>query len=90
MMSKISSVYNIEEVIVKIIADHLGLSPLSLRVGMNIKEDLGADTLDLYELILTIEEIFKVEISHSELLRITFIKDIVIIVEQKFKKDEVK
>lgn len=67
----------IEENVIKIVGDHLGIPPFRLSLQTNLMDDLGADTLDVRELIITIEERFKIKIQNKNLSHIKQIEDIV-------------
>ena len=67
----------IEERVMEIVGDHLGIPILRLNAQIDIRKDLGADELDLRELIITIEESFHIKISNKKMPDIKTIKDIV-------------
>jgi acyl carrier protein len=50
----------------KIIADQLGVEPAKVTLEARFREDLGADSLDLVELIMAFEEEFGGQISDEE------------------------
>ena len=50
------------EKIKEIAADSLGADVESLTAETSFKEDLGADSLDLFEMVMALEEEFDVEI----------------------------
>jgi len=50
----------------KIIVDQLGVDPAKVTVEARFREDLGADSLDLVELIMAFEEEFGGTISDEE------------------------
>ena len=52
----------IEARVRSIIADQLGVSEEEIRPESNFIEDLGADSLDIVELIMAMEEEFETEI----------------------------
>lgn len=89
----------IERTVLKIIADHLGLTVSELHLEDNLFKDLGADDLDQKELIMTIEERFGIRLKETELSGIKFANDIITIVQrycaeqkaietQKYKNNE--
>ena len=51
----------------EMIAEQLGVDVASVEAESRFKEDLDADSLDLFELIMSLEEEFGVEIPSEEL-----------------------
>ncbi|MBO8167479.1 MAG: acyl carrier protein [Kosmotoga sp.] len=51
-----------EEKVINIIAEQLGLDPAEVKRDSNFTEDLGADSLDLVDLIMKLEDEFDVKI----------------------------
>lgn len=68
---------NIERMVLEIVADHMGLPVPTISVQKNVTEDLGADSLDRMELIMTVEELFRISIPEDGILRIKTIADII-------------
>lgn len=66
-----------------IIVDQLGVSEDEIKDEASFVEDLGADSLDLTELIMAMEEEFDVEIEDEEAQKILKVKDAVAFVENK-------
>ena len=64
------------ERIKEIVADSLGVDVDSLTAETRIKEDLEADSLDLFEMVMAIEEEFDVKIETEELENIKTLGDI--------------
>lgn len=64
------------EKIKEIIAESLGTEISTLTEETNFKEDLGADSLDLFEMVMALEEAFNVEIPSEDLEKIKTIKDV--------------
>ncbi len=60
-----------------IIVDHLDVDGDKVVEGANFIEDLGADSLDTVELVLTFEEAFDVEIPDAAAEKIQTVKDAV-------------
>lgn len=60
-----------------IIAEGLGVEADQVQLETRFKEDLGADSLDLFELVMSFEEEFGVEIPTEELEKMTKVSDIV-------------
>lgn len=64
------------EKIKEIIAESLGIEVNTLTEETRFKEDLGADSLDLFEMVMALEETFHVEIPSEDLEKIKTIKDV--------------
>ena len=71
------------EKVKEIIVDQLGVSADEVKDEASFVEDLGADSLDLTELIMAMEEEFDVEIEDEEAQKILKVKDAVAFVEGK-------
>jgi acyl carrier protein len=66
---------NTEEKIKNIIVDQLGVSADEVVPEASFVEDLGADSLDLVELIMVLEEEFGKEIPDEDAEKIQTVKD---------------
>lgn len=66
----------------EVLADQLGLEENEIKPESKLKEDLGADSLDMVELIMAMEEEFDVEIPDEEAQNIRTVADAVNYVEQ--------
>lgn len=65
------------ERIKKIIIEQLGVEEDEVLMESSFIEDLGADSLDIVELIMALEEEFDIEIPDSEAEKITTVADAV-------------
>lgn len=70
------------EKIKSIVAEALGAEEDTLSEATSFKEDLGADSLDLFEMVMTFEDEFGVEIPAEELEQIVTIGDVVKYLEE--------
>ena len=61
----------------KIIAEVLNLSEEEIRPDSTFVYDLGADSLDVFQIIMGIEEEFDIEIDNEEAEKITTVQDAV-------------
>ncbi len=66
---------SVEEKVKKIIADKLGVDLSEVVPEASFVNDLGADSLDLVELIMTMEEEFEIEISDDDAEKLVTVKD---------------
>lgn len=69
------------ETVKKIVADSLGADIDTLTPETSFKEDLGADSLDLFEMVMAFEEEFDKEIPTEDLEKMTTIGEVVTYLE---------
>ena len=69
--------------VTKIIVDQLGVSADEVKPEASFVEDLGADSLDLTELIMAMEEEFDIEIADDDAQKIQKVQDAVSYIESK-------
>ena len=60
-----------------IIADQLGIDASEITMESNFSDDLGADSLDLFELVMNLEEEYSIEIPTEELEAIKTVGDVI-------------
>ena len=67
------------------IAEQLSCSVSEIELETSFKEDLGADSLDLYELIMALEEKYNLEIPPEELtdMELETVEDVVSYLKSK-------
>ncbi len=68
-----------------IIVDQLSVSPDQVKLEAKFQEDLGADSLDVVELVMRIEEEFDIEIPDEDAEKIQTVGDAVRYIEEKLK-----
>lgn len=91
----------IETRVAKILVEHLGVAESEIRPEVRLQpveseglsrrrhihgEDLDADSLDVVELVMALEEEFSVEIADDEAERIVTVKDAVDMIERKVEE----
>ena len=72
-----------EERIKKIIKEQLGVSEDEIKMDASFVEDLGADSLDLTELIMAMEEEFGMEIADDDAQKMMRVRDALEYVKNK-------
>ena len=70
----------------KIVAEQLGVDESKIVPSARFSEDLNADSLDLVEMIMSLEEEFSVEIPDEDAEKITRVKEAVEYIESHSKK----
>jgi len=68
---------SIEDKVKKIVAEKLSVDESDVVPGASFVDDLGADSLDLVELIMSMEEEFDIEISDEDAEKLVTVKDAV-------------
>ncbi len=70
------------EKVTKIIVDRLGVEESKVTLEASFKDDLGADSLDVVELVMELEDEFGVEISDDDAANINSVGDAVKYIEE--------
>ncbi len=65
------------EKIAEIIREQLNLDDVEITEETSFKDDLGADSLDLFELVMAFEEEYGIEIPSEDLEKLTTVGDVV-------------
>ena len=73
---------NIAEDVKAIIVEKLGVDPSEVTETASFTNDLGADSLDIVELIMAFEEEFGIEIPDEAAEKIKTVQDVVSYIEQ--------
>jgi len=68
---------SVEQKLIDIIAEQLSVDKEKVVPGASFVDDLGADSLDLVELIMAMEEAFDIEIADEVAEKITTVQDAV-------------
>ena len=74
---------DVAEKVTKIIMDQLGVSADDVKPEASFVEDLGADSLDLTELIMAMEEEFDIEIADDDAQNILKVQEAISYIEDK-------
>ncbi|HWR02634.1 MAG TPA: acyl carrier protein [Humidesulfovibrio sp.] len=73
---------SVAEKVKGIVVEQLGVSADEVKPEASFVEDLGADSLDLTELIMAMEEAFDIEIDDEEAQKILKVKDAIDYIEK--------
>ena len=71
----------------EIIAYQLGVSEDEVTLEASFKEDLDADSLDLFELVMALEEEYDVEIPSDDLAELNTVGDVINYLKDKGVED---
>lgn len=66
----------------ELIVDSLGIEEDQITMEASFKEDLKVDSLDLFEMVMSLEDEFGVEISTEELEKMVTVGDVVNYIEE--------
>jgi acyl carrier protein len=71
------------EKIIEIIEEQLSVEGMEITENTRFKEDLAADSLDLFELAMAIEEAFNIEIPSEDLEKVTTVGSVIAYLKEK-------
>ncbi len=66
---------SVQDKVIKVIAEKLGVEKSEIVLDASLVDDLGADSLDLVELVMTMEEEFDIEIPDEDAEKLVTVKD---------------
>jgi acyl carrier protein len=76
---------SVEDKIKRIIAEQLGVDEEDVKPEASFVNDLGADSLDLVELIMAMEEEFDLKIEDEEAEKIKTVQDVIAFISNATK-----
>ena len=71
------------ETIIDLLAKQFRIDPATIDADTNIVEDLGADSLEIVDMLMAIEENFGITVSDEEALMLKTVKDVADFIEEK-------
>lgn len=74
---------SIEEKVIQIVAEQLSVDESEVVLGATFVDDLGADSLDLVEMIMAMEEEFNIKIEDEEAETIKTVQDAINFVKER-------
>lgn len=75
-----------EDAFIRLIAAHLEVSVSDVTPEASFVEDLGADSLDLVELLIKVEETFDIKVPDEDAEKLTTVQDAINYVQQRMSK----
>jgi acyl carrier protein len=75
----------VDEKVKQIIVEQLQVDEAEVTPGASFQEDLGADSLDVVELVMQFEEAFDIEIPDEDAEKIKTVKDAIDYIEKNSK-----
>lgn len=79
---------SVRDKVKQIIMEQLGVEEEQVEDTASIVDDLGADSLDIVELVMAFEEAFDIDIPDQDAEKITTVKDAIDYIEAKAKKED--
>lgn len=76
----------IQAKVVSIVSEHLGVEEANIKPESSFTDDLGADSLDLVEVVMSLEETFGLEISDDQTEKIKTVSDAVNYISEHLAK----
>ena len=73
------------EKVKKIIVEQLGVAETSVTMEASFIDDLGADSLDIVELVMALEEEFDIEIPDADAEKVVTVGDVVDYIKENVK-----
>ena len=70
------------ERLAKLIADVLNIPATKVRRDSRLKEDLGADSLDVFQIVINVEEELQVEVDPTKAEKVRTVEDILALSQQ--------
>ncbi|MBU3804793.1 MAG: acyl carrier protein [Candidatus Cellulosilyticum pullistercoris] len=67
----------------QIISDQFNISEDEITLSTSFTDDLNADSLDIFQVIMAIEEEFEMEISNDEAEKVSTVGDVVEYIKQE-------
>ncbi|MEG0774039.1 acyl carrier protein [Clostridium sp.] len=74
------------EKVKKVVADQLSMEVDEIKLDSNFSDDLGVDSLEIFEIVMSLEEEFEIEIPNEDIENIKTIQEIVNYVKSKIEE----
>ena len=73
----------VEEKVKSIVVNQLGVNEEEVTNEASFVEDLGADSLDIVELVMSMEDMFDIEIEDEQAEKLLTVKDVLDFIETR-------
>lgn len=73
------------EKVKSVIVEQIGIDEAEVTMDAKFSDDLGVDSLEIFEIVMSLEEAFEIEIPNEDIENIKDIKGIVKYIEAKLK-----
>jgi acyl carrier protein len=68
---------NVEKRITELIADEFGVEESQVTPNADLMHDFAADSLDIMELVITLEEEFEIEVADEDVEKLKRVSDVI-------------
>ncbi len=79
---------NVEQRVIEIVCEHLAVNKEQVSRSTNFIEDIGADSLDIVELVMELEEEFDIQIPDDQAEKIKTVGEAVDYIDAEVKKKQ--
>jgi acyl carrier protein len=69
----------------KLVSEHLGVESHKIIEGASFTDDLGADSLDMVEIVMAVEEEFQIEIDDIEAETMATVGEAIALIDKKLQ-----
>jgi acyl carrier protein len=77
---------SVEERVIEIVCENLGVSKEQVTLSTNFIDDIGADSLDIVELVMELEEEFEITIPDDQAEKIKTVGEAIDYIERELGK----
>ena len=78
---------SVEQRVKQIIVEQLGVDEAQVDLSASFVDDLGADSLDIVELVMAFEEEFSVEVPDEDAEKLQTVGDVIKYIDERAKKE---
>lgn len=71
----------------EILADQLDINAEDIELSSNLSDDLGADSLDAIDIVMTVEDQYSIEVPDEAIEAMKTVEDIVVFIEANIESE---